>query len=332
MDRFRHAFTGVIILSALLLMTGCAERMVCAEPNVLVGDVCCLDADSNDVCDTWEEEELEQVAEVPEAPSVDPAIQQFAETFASTWDRKSYTALHNLFVRDYRLKYASKEFNFLARKADAALGIADVALLKVDGDTATYSVRLGDKSVTVSADIDKEDGIYLHDQFYFFDGLSAESACQDDKCFMDFAVLTGDRNYCEDAGDLRNDCVAEFGVSKTITQKIDDCLDVKEYYSMTECLTQVAVKENDIEPCWHATYDKQIFECMGEVAAARKDVDECGPFVSSKGYPGTRLQHAYCIAAYVRITADTDACSLIDRRDDVVLGAMQENCYKLNFP
>jgi len=103
-------------------------------------------------------------------------------------------------------------------------------------------------------------------------------------------------------------------------------------YSRAECLTQLAVNENDVEPCWQASHDKQIFECMGEVAAARKDVDECVDFISSRGYPGNRLQHAYCIVGYVRVTTDTDACDDIDRRDDIVLGAMQEGCYKLNFP
>jgi hypothetical protein len=98
-----------------------------------------------------------------------------------------------------------------------------------------------------------------------------------------------------------------------------------------ECLSRLAVNENSIEPCWQATHDKQIFECMGQVAAARDDADVCQEFVDSKGYPGTRLQHAYCITGYVRETSDTSACSLIDRRGDVVLGAMQEGCSNLNF-
>lgn len=328
---FRHVAVGFFILSALLMLSGCGERMVCAEPNVLMGDVCCLDADGNGVCDTWEEEEEEEDA-VPPEPDVDPAVAEFAETFADTWNRDSYTALHGLFVKDYRLKYASKEFNFLARRADAALGIRGVELLEVGDSTATYRVLLENSSLTVSADVFMEDGGCLHGPFYFFEGLDAGSACTYDRCFMDFAVLTGDRNYCDFAGELKAECMDRFGLSKGLTEKIDDCMEVREYYSRAECLTQVAVKENDIEPCWHADYDKQIYECMGEVAAARKDVDECGRFVSSRGYPGTRLQHAYCIAGYVRTTADTDACAKIDRRDDVVLGAMQENCYKLNFP
>jgi hypothetical protein len=68
---------------------------------------------------------------------------------------------------------------------------------------------------------------------------------------------------------------------------------------------------------------------MGEVAAARNNVDECSDFVASRGYPGTRLQRAYCITRYVQKTGDTEACVKIDRRDDVVLGAMQEQCYKI---
>ena len=322
----------IFVLAAVLAaVTGCAEEIVCASPNVLIGDVCCLDADGNSVCDTWEEEEQELVPEEPAEKSPEQEeMEGFAGTFASTWNRKSYNALRNLFVDDYRLKFSGQEFNFLARKADARLGIGDIELLGLDGDTAEYEVSLPSESIIVSADIDEEDGEYRHDEFFFFTDLSAETACgEDGRCFMDFALLSGDRNHCDNAGDFRAECVERFGVSKDITAKIDDCMEILEYYTRAECLSQVAVKENTVEPCWEAGFDKQIFECMGEVAAARNNVDECNDFVASRGYPGSRLQKAYCITSYVRKTGDTEACVKIDRRDDVVLGAMQEQCYKI---
>ncbi len=256
-------------------------------------------------------------------------IEKFAKIFADTWNRKSYTALYNLFAKNYRAKISSKEFNFLARRFDAKLGLEEVSLKAVSSGYTVYELKLFDDTVLVEADIDEENDLFKHDTFYFFKNMDVDFACENDSnCFMTFAVISGNKNYCEKAGDLKLDCMANFGVSKGITEKIDECISIKEYYGRAECLTRIAVKENSIEPCWDAGYDKHVFECMGKVAAARSDVDECNEFVSSRGPAGTRLQKAYCIVSYVRETSDSTKCSLIDRRDDVVLGAMQENCYK----
>jgi hypothetical protein len=327
-------FSVLLVLSALL--AGCAPRaMVCAEPNVLIGDTCCLDSDSNGVCDTREEvtESVPVIEERTEVVIEDSDVEKFAGTFADTWGRKSYTALHGLFVKDYRMKFSAQEFNFLARRLDAQEEFKSVSVVGVEQDTITYRVLAGGKSFTISSDVDDESGEYRQEPFYLFTDVSPETACGDDEsCYMSFAKISGDRNYCDKAGSLKPDCVAEFGVSKTITAKIDDCMSIGEYYGRADCLAQLAVKENDIEPCWQAGYDKQIFECMGEVAAAGEDVDQCPEFVASKGYPGTHIQTAYCIVAYVRETADTDACAKIDRRNDIILGSMQENCYRMIFP
>ncbi|MBW2963940.1 hypothetical protein KY363_00630 [Candidatus Woesearchaeota archaeon] len=337
--RFRHCIVGLVLLAALLMVAGCAQRMVCNAPNVVIGNSCCLDSDSNNVCDTREPSQNVTVVKAEPEVQVEPVSdgpdeeELAAQTFADTWNRKSYNALHKLFVSDYSLKYSGQEFNFLARKMDAQLGIRSVSLKSIDGDTAEYEISLPEKTVTVSADIDEDDGKYLLEAFYFFDGLDADAACgTNSSCFMSFAVISGDRNYCDKAGEYKGDCVAKFGVSKSLSARIDVCMEILEYYSRVECLDSLAVNENDIEPCWQSTYDKQIFECMGKVAAARNNVDECPGFVKSKGYSGTRLQDAYCIMGYVKETADTKACAKIDRRSDVVLGSMQENCYKMNFP
>jgi hypothetical protein len=328
---------GFVLVVFLFIVSGCAQQMLCTPPNVVIGNSCCLDANNNSVCDTKEEKEpVKIVKKQPvkqEKTAEETAIEEAAETFAYTWNKKSYTALRNLFVANHRLKFSQQEFNFIARRLDTSLGIQGVSLKSVEDDSVLYEVVLPKKTITVTADIDEEDDEYLHEAFYFFRNMTADAACAGDgECFMKYAVLSKDRNFCSKAGSLKAECVAKFGVSKTVSSKTDDCLEITEYYSRVECLDSLAVAENDIEPCWQATHDKQIFECMGKVAAARDDVDECDPFVASHGYPGTRLQKAYCIVGFVRETSDTKACAKIDRRGDVVLGAMQEGCYKLSFP
>jgi len=315
---------------------------MCAPPSSIIGNSCCIDADKDSVCDAEAVAEEPVEAEAPEEPVVEarPAVgedlnsyESFAETFASSWDKKSYNALRNLFVKDYRLRFSQNEFGFMARKIDAQLDILQVRLIDVDGNTAQYEVVLPEKKVTVYANIVDESGEYKHEPFYFFGNISADAACLDDGvCYMSFATITGNRNYCEKAGDLKADCIEKFGVSKTMTQMIDECIEVSEYYTRADCLTQLALDENDIEPCWQAGYDKQVFECMGLVAASQGDVDKCDEFVAAKGYPGTRLQKTYCILGYVKKTTDTDACAKIDRRGDIMLGSLQEGCYRLSFP
>lgn len=338
MVKVRHGIwiLSLVFVLAFIALSGCAPQIACEKPNSIVGNSCCVDFDSNGVCDTKEEvkETVKEVESQPVVEEVGPSeIEVFASTFARTWDGKSYTALHSLFDKDLRLRMTAREFNFLARKMHTNLGISGVSLQKIDGNDAYYEVTEGEVPTTVVAPIMVEDGQYRHSVFSFFEALDAATACgEDGQCFFDFAKITGNKNYCESAGDKRLDCLAELGVSKSLQVKIDECTDISDYYAKVECLEDVAAKENTVEPCWEAEYDKQIFMCMGLVVAKRGDVKECSEVVSSRGFPANRIQHAYCILRYVKETGEDDACALIDRGGDVIAGALQEGCYRFNFP
>lgn len=350
--------TGIVFLLLFFVFAvGCGQSLICSPPNKIISNTCCVDSNNNNVCDNDEareetekeadisidEEKIRESKEKSEEETAEQGMKEveegqeeykeFAETFVKTWNRKSYNALHQLFIKNYKLKFLPQEFNFLARKMDANLKIQVIKIKEVSENKAVYEIQLEDGVVSASSGIEIEDGKYKHAPFYFFEELNVEDACAGDgKCFMDFAIISNNKNLCNSAADKKADCVAHFGVSKSVSARIDDCLQITEYYSKTDCLTELAKAENTIEPCWQATYDKQIYECMGAVAAARKNVEECTAFVASHGYPGTKLQKAYCILNYVRITSETTACSEIDRRGDVVLGALQEGCYNMNFP
>ncbi|MFH1064637.1 MAG: hypothetical protein V1729_06140 [Candidatus Woesearchaeota archaeon] len=327
-------FTFVLAVIAIMV-TGCAQKMMCAPPNVMIGSSCCLDTNANSICDT---RETPEIAPEPEPEPVVETTEQIVkresvELFINTWNRKSYTALRGLFINDYGKKFSPKEFNFLARRVGDQLGIQSISMKGITGNDVDYEVNLGDEQVIMSADIIEEDGKYLHSPFYFFTDMSPETACVDDtSCYYDFAIVSEDRNYCSRSGDKREACIAHFGESKNIDSKIRECNDINDYYSKAQCLTTLAVAENDVEPCWDAGYDKQLYGCMGEVAAARNDVNSCTLFVKSRGFSATRLQKTYCITGFVRVTENTTACGLIDRRSDVVLGSLQEACYHLEFP
>ena len=70
---------------------------------------------------------------------------------------------------------------------------------------------------------------------------------------------------------------------------------------------------------------------MGIVAAKRQSSFECEKLVELSGFGGTRLQKAYCVLEYVKQTMNKTACREIDRRKDVVIGAMYEECMKLEI-
>ena len=331
----RQAIVLATILIFTLLAAGCAQEIVCAPPNKIIDGVCCTDSNDDGNCDTpddipAEKPQQETADDLAESPS---GIEEFADKFAKAWNTKSYNTLYNFFDRNYRLKYKQQEFNYMARKADANLQINRVRLQKVEDNEAFYTVTEGTTERTVVAETVTEDGNYRHTAFYFFEDIDADSVCiDDDDCFMELAVIPQNINLCHKAGELRLDCLDTLGTSKTLQAKIDTCTAMKDYYTKVECLNDMAVKENTFEPCWEAEFNKQKFMCMGYVVAKRGDPAECKEAVASKGYVATREQHAYCILGYVKETHDTTACKLIDRKDDEVVGAMQESCYKENFP
>lgn len=330
-----RSIRDMVILFVLVLFTfliaGCSEKVICAEPNVLIDNVCCLDSDHDGICDPAQVvEEVEPVEQVE--LEVDNSAEIFADTFAKTWSSKSYTALYSLFEADYRFKFSPQEFNFIARKLDSANGVSRVRLQKVEDGAAFYIVEDSTGDNFVVAELVDEDGDYKHKSFYFFTELDAESACGDDPdCYFSIAKITRNNQYCEKTGELRLDCLEELGMSRSLASRLQECVTIKDYYVKVECLEELAVDENSPEPCWEAEYDKQTYMCLGLVASKRGDPAECDDLVKSNGFASNKQQHAYCILGYVKDSNDADACELIDRRDNVVVGAMQEGCYNGNY-
>lgn len=322
----------IILLSlSLLLVVGCTPAMVCVEPNKIIDNTCCIDNDNDNICDEdiiieEHEPEVEEIT-IEVLPS---EAEVFAEKFRETWEKNSYTALQNLFETNYRMKDSSAEFNFLARRIDENLQLTKIVVEKVYKDEVTFLVTEKGNKKRVVTELIKEGSNYKAKAFYFFETIDVESACQTNECFVEFARISGNSNVCELAGELRLDCLEEMGQSKDIVTKTDECLDISEYYTRVECLTDLAVKEQIYEPCFQATYNKQIYTCVGDVVGKHAEAEDCETAVEADGHTASREQHAYCILAYVKETHDTDACDLIDRRDDTMLGSMQECCYKEN--
>ncbi|HII72215.1 TPA: hypothetical protein HA265_05665 [Candidatus Woesearchaeota archaeon] len=326
------------IVFALFFLIGCAPQITCEAPNVMVGNTCCLDIDENDECDSVDEleavieEEPSPEPEAKPAPAAqDSAEEQFAAAFESSWNKKNFNALYKMMDSSYKRKYSQEEFNFLMKRINEMTGVQSVSFKSMIGNNMEYIVTTGDDKLKVRGEVVKQDDGLKHKPFFIFVDPSVEEACRDEECYFSYVKITGNRNFCDRTGDRREECLSMFGVAKDLLAKMDDCVEIKEYYTKVDCLSELALDEKSIEPCWRIDYDKQRFECMGEVAAIDKDPALCKEYVDSHSIPGTRLQHAHCIMGYVRVTSDNDACKLIERKDDVVVGAMVENCDRLKF-
>ena len=145
---------------------------------------------------------------------------------------------------------------------------------------------------------------------------------------MDYAILTKDSSYCSKAGTYLIECEEKLGIRKNIKSLTTECKEITDYQAKAACLTIAAVETNMSKPCWDADYDRQRFDCIGKVAAKRKNIRECDRIIDSIG-GGTRLQKAYCVFGYVKQTNDTTACKEIDRRKDIVIGPLAEECTKI---
>jgi len=216
------------------------------------------------------------------------------------------------------------------KRADSKAGIKLVSFKDTNPDNIEYIVT-ADEKIRVFGGLSTKDGKIVHEPFYIFKDIDVKNICETEECFVDYAKLTGVRSYCELAGEMRMNCLEWFGSDSALVNKIDDCTKIKDVYGRNDCLIRLAKAEKSIEPCQANEFDKQTYECMGEVAAIDNNASLCKDYVNSKSLPGTKLQHAYCIMGYVRVTSDNKACQLIDHRDDVVLGAMVENCDRLKF-
>ncbi len=338
--RFRHEVFLLflfMILSVSILASGCSPKISCEEPNVLIGSSCCLDVNHDGRCDsaTQMKEPDKHIPEVIDKPTHrinEPLPEElFAKKFESDWNKRNFNALYTKFSDDLQRKWSREEFNFMLKRLQVLKGIESVSFKGMIGNKAEFIVTLKDDKERTAGEVVKEGDEFKIRPFYIFDDLDINNICSDDECFSSFAKMSGNKQLCESAGELKDSCLEHFSDKNTLSKEIDYCTAIKDFYSKVDCLDNLAVKEKNIEPCWHNEYDEQIYGCMGLVAAIDDDPKLCKEYASSRGFPATRLQNAYCIMGFVSKTLNNSACSLIDRRDDVVLGAMAENCDNLRF-
>ncbi len=122
----------ILFIVSLLILSGCAkkEESLCKTPyfEYKTGE-CCLDINSNQICDN---DEIIEESEEEEQISIE-SPETIARKFAKVWEAGEYSLMYDFFVPELKQLKTKDEFTYLLKES------------KIEG--ATYSVRLDEVAI-----------------------------------------------------------------------------------------------------------------------------------------------------------------------------------------
>ncbi|MBI4738556.1 hypothetical protein HY772_03185 [Candidatus Woesearchaeota archaeon] len=329
----------VITVLLVLLIAGCiTQKILCEPPNSVINNACCLDINKNNVCDNKEESvptasedaPVKPQAATPKEESPDPKT--FANTFASTWKAQDFAKLYELFSEEFRSSLSKEEFVWLSQKKNAALNVKDVRVYRVAGDVIEYDIVADDPRIKNSARgaVIWELNDYYHRPFNYFKSLSVTDVCgKNSSCIVEYAKTFKKSDVCDLAGSQRIACRQSFGVQYTYDDERTLCNEIPNYFDKAECIQNISIKYNRSEACWDLSEDIQLFKCLGHVAALSRNPQLCWDYMKNFTFVGNKIKHAHCIYGYVDESKDYTVCKQMLSGGNVVVGALEEECYKL---
>lgn len=333
--RFYHGAIFVA-LSVAILLSGCTtQKILCESPNSVINNVCCLDTNNNNVCD-GKEGTLPQSKELTQSESaqekITPDIHSFATTFAGAWKDSNFAKLYELLSKDYRNTLSKEEFIWLAQRKNAALRIKDVKVFSVAGDVVEYDLVAEDPLIKNSARgvVVWEQNAHYHRPFNYFKTLAVADVCgKNTSCVVEYAQTFKKQDVCDLAGSQRIACRQSFGVKYTYEEERELCNAIPNYFERADCIQNVSIKFGRTDACWDLSEDPQLFRCLGHVAALSKNHELCWDYMKNFTFVGDKLKHAYCIYGYVDETKDYTVCKQMRHGGSILIGALEEECYKL---
>ncbi|MBI5398884.1 hypothetical protein HZB03_05460 [Candidatus Woesearchaeota archaeon] len=333
---------GLVIAVLLILLTaGCTtQKILCEPPNSIINNACCVDTNKNNVCDNKEDvsaasEEApmqSQMQSKPAAPKENSDSKTFANTFASAWKAQDFAKLYTLFSEEYRASLPKEEFVWLSQKKNAALNVEDVRVYRVAGDVIEYDLITDDPRIKNSARgvVIWELDAYRHRPFNYFKSLSVTDVCgENSSCVVEYAKTFKKEDVCDLAGSQRVACRQSFGMKYTYDDERALCNEIPDYFDKAECIQNVSVKYGRPDACWDLSEDPQLFGCLGHVAALSRNPQLCWDYMKNFTFVGDKIKHAYCIRGYVEETNDYTVCKQMKHGGNIIVGAMEEECYKL---
>ncbi|MBU0461136.1 MAG: hypothetical protein KJ574_00975 [Nanoarchaeota archaeon] len=334
----------IILIAALLLLTGCAhkeyltinERLVMSEGEGTMTEDTRIPEEHPIEHDTYSKDE-------------------FIDAFISFWRKGDYGAIYELLSDTQGL--SKQEFVFLARNAAEAEQIQNISLCQQENNIMKFQIYTTAYLKKIPTEMIKTNNGWLFSPFYIFTDLSPEKVCADrsntvtldecgltienpDKtrckmekrksCFFEYANVSGNAEYCNMTANLRGACLVQLGFTIDLNQTITDCYAFPTESEQATCLLELARGTRDKEVCRRMIFERTKYECYGMMAAFGESVLKCEEFIKQDGFYNS-FRHALCVLSYVKETGDTSQCEQIHSSDDAMVGAMREECSEMRF-
>ncbi len=173
---------GLILLSLFLI--GCGEKgPVCNSPYIVMGNGCCLDKDSNSICDKDEGLSAEKDKE---------ELKSTAELFAVYYEAGDYEKLYDMSTPERRSQRSKGDFIKLANQKfgkDGAYGLEyrDALIDGEKGYVTYYESYLGEESISPKYYFKNVEGDWYFNGFTlaFMFGCFKEAECIENEYLLD---------------------------------------------------------------------------------------------------------------------------------------------------
>jgi hypothetical protein len=273
----------------------------------MVGDRCCLDADSNGVCDvdethvtpvltqneTDDSEEIETKSKVMTKAGAEDVAQLFAEK----WKLKQFNLMYSMLSPELKAKKTVAEFTAIMQLESLYKKVNDVQFKGVqiaDGDSeGAISLQIStnlqeDIKIPELSMVYTDDGWKVFGFADVFDMPAFDAACssyrdnpkyQITECAKDFSIKVKDVSFCDQAGCYYTACLRGNGEEVGIKEEAEQCnLCPPLHSSATECILDLALVKDKIAICDYID-DKKFSDkyctCYGGYALAKKSDGYC---------------------------------------------------------
>ncbi|MFQ5475283.1 MAG: hypothetical protein ACE5DM_05605, partial [Candidatus Nanoarchaeia archaeon] len=278
--------------------------------------------------------------------------EELLQDFLSFWNKGKYDVLYDMFP-DYA--YSKEEFAFLARNAAEAEQIDSISIERKEGNVVKFRITTNRYVKKMPTTIILEGDEWNIKPFYIFSELDPAEVCTsraeavtleecglglDDtdkttcitekrkQCLYDYAQVSGERDYCNYTSNLKGGCLMGLGIDIDIDQMVSDCYAHESESDQAKCLLSLAESTKDIAVCDKISFERTQFTCYGKMAAFDGSVTMCNKNIK-RGDFYTSFRYALCVFGYVQQSGDASKCSLIPNSDNSRVGAIAEDCSKV---
>jgi len=315
----------VLVLICVLFLYGCAQRTTieCNAPLTVINERCCLDEDTDSVCDVDERPvaaKPKQNATVPvvnetkeETPTPEKPVESMLNTadeaektgklFAEKWQMKQYSIMYAMFTPALKQKKTVDEFNTIMSLEPLYRRLTKVefkGIKMLDEDSAELNIMIHTNIQDIDvpgATLEFMDGSWRISAFVdVFELSTYDAACSGyrnnndynmEDCAYDFAKKLRLADYCNLSGCHYAACLKAIGKPSGMTQEAEQCYLCQPVGKTTvECILDIAIKYDKIAACnviKEDRYSDKYCKCYGGFAKAKGTIGYCN-MIQDEGF------------------------------------------------